>query len=178
MKNLFLSLSILLFGSTLYGQYIQKQANQTYKVDENTYTFNELDQVFARNPQSLLYYTNAISAQSRSKTLGLSTLASLGAGLLFIDSANHNKNIIAGLLDAGAGVVLIGLVTPILGTISLVNLGSAKKHQREAIQSMNEYHLRTTNSSEISLIEYPSSKEFISVRIGGTNSGVGLLFQF
>ena len=173
--KLFTIFTIMLISITsVKGQHTGKQQllivkeGKQYLYNENLYSVEDLGPIFYGNEDLLFKYSDAMKSLKKGKILGYTSLGAFGVGLLSVavnpsDAAICDNCWSDGLL---IGVVAIGLVTPITGTIALLSHFKGKGKMKKLIHSFNEKEYDALGR----VIEQP--------KLNFASSGVGISIMF
>jgi len=144
--------------------------NKYYMVENNGYSFNQLDDYFAKDSKLYSDYKKAKKSyntfrSTRTVFVG-SFFLGFGATILGNDSANCDGFCISEVQQVGLITLLI--VTPLTGIASLIMGPKSIRKRKNVIDQYNQLYGE----------DLKSTKSDIGYVINGTNNGIGITIVF
>ena len=137
---------------------------------ETVIPYDRSENIFKEVPEAYDKYQKSLRSLKTGKSLGYITLGVFGVSILAIALDNTNGrycDTICLTTGDAVGIIGIGLVVPLFGTISVANHFTGISRQKRAIENFNRG--KDISSRSIS----PSS-----LRFGMTSNGIGFVFTF
>ena len=152
----------------LSAQTIENSAGNSFEYQNETYRFQEMDEIFNKNAEANSHYLLAKKQLKNSKTWGYTSLGSLAFGGILLASSPPAKNI-AEAFSAGRvlSVLAVAVVFPSTGTVGIIKYANGNKSRRLAVSTFNESY-----STQL-----PKQKA-VELSIVGRSNGLGLQLNF
>ena len=163
--------SVLFFASPrLSGQYIDRMSNTYYKIDNQVYTYPELEDILKVEEPAFLRFQKAQRHIKIAKTMGVVSLTSAVGGLFLVAIGGESD----GYCDlwCPGPVQTIGLISffvigPYSGLWAISAHLVGMNHRRKSIHLFNE--------KDIGLFDSDSRYQ---LNFGATPNGIGICLQF
>ena len=165
---LFSSILIFFFNSSGFAQKLEDLPKHQYRYGDKLYKYEDMDEVFKRDPIAYPYFLKAKKNLKSSKTNGHITLFLMGAGTLaFVLDNNNGRNCSGFCITTGQAVGIITWIAavPLMGTIALIQLGSGRSYQRKSVRLFNGEEV------DIGLNKTPQ------LNLGMTGNGIGAVVR-
>ena len=160
---------ILWSSLALSSQKLIDLPKHQYQYGPVIYNYQDMDDVFRLNDVAYPYFVKAKKNLRSSRTNGFITLGAMAAGtLVFVIDSNSRRSCSGFCITTGQAIGIVTWITvvPIMGTISLIQLGVGRSNQRKSVMLFNEEEVGIKQSLQP------------RIEMGLSEYGLGLVMKF
>jgi hypothetical protein len=155
-------LLLFLHVNQISAQDLIIKEGRSYTYQSQLFKYEELKDVLINSAPAYLHYEKYKSARKKAKIFGYTTLGIMATGVYYGTIKKETDCSSGGICPNKVIGVLIGLTAVLPGTIAIVYSIKAYNHRKKSINTFNNHSL----------------KEEVSIKLGATNNGIGMVVNF
>jgi len=168
-KSVIVKFSVYLIGTILLlhvnqisAQDLITKEGRIYNYQSQSYRYQELRDILKNKASAFTHYQQYHSARNKAKIFGYSSLGLMASGFYFGSIKKESNCSSGGVCPDRITGILLGLASILPGTIAIAYSIKASDHR---IKSINTFNNHSKNSK-------------ISIKLGATKNGIGVIINF